>query len=333
MGHVSTQQGSTRARAAIAVRTEHVSCAVCGKDRARPYRENMYRIGDVRFSLVRCECGMVYVDPRPDGPSLGLMYADPEYYTEGYNLGVETDNYFERRDELVQQYEVAARDLVREIGGAGDLLELGSAGGFFLEGARRAGFRVKGVELSPPAVAYARRELGLEIFEGLLEDAPWPEPSFDVAYADNVLEHTTSPEDVLRKLRRLLRPGGHLIVIVPSYVNSIYFRLMLTARKLIPERFLGKQLLRILKFDPDHDGGYPYHILEFDRRALSTLVTRAGFEIVSAEGSLPMPAHLFKVEHPSLRVRCLRGVFRTMDFCMRRGWLPGARVRLLARAR
>jgi hypothetical protein len=30
-------------------------------------------------------------------------------------------------------------------------------------------------------------------------------------------------------------------------------------------------------------------------------------------------------------VRALRGVFRTMDFLMRRGWLPGARVRLLAR--
>jgi SAM-dependent methyltransferase len=333
MDRVATQPTHASTPPPIAVRTEHVRCVVCGEDRARPYRENMYRIGATRFSLVRCACGMVYVDPRPDGPSLGLMYADPEYYTEGYNLGVETDNYFDRRDELVAQYETVARDLAREIGHSGDMLELGSAGGFFLEGARRAGFRVKGVELSPPAVAYSRRELGLEIFEGLLEHAPWSDASFDVAYADNVLEHTTSPGDVLRNLRRLLRPRGHLVVIVPSYVNSIYFRLLLAARKTIPERFLGKQLLRILKFDPDHDGGYPYHILEFDRRALTTLVQRAGFDIVSCEGSLPLPAHLFKVAQPSLRVRLLRAVFRTMDFLMRRGILPGARVRLLARAR
>jgi len=317
--------------APIAVRTEHVSCAVCGQDRARLYRADMYRIGEVRFRLVRCACGMVYVDPRPDGPTLGLMYADPDYYTEGYNLGVETENYFERRDELIAQYERTARDLVRETGRSGDLLELGSAGGFFLEGARRAGFRVKGVELSPPAVEFARRELALDVFEGLLEKATWPEASFDVAYADNVLEHTTSPAGVLEDLRRLLRPGGHLVVIVPSYVNSIYFRLLLFVKKSIPERFLGRELLRILKFDPEYDGGYPYHILEFDRRALSTLVRRAGFEIVSVEGSLPLPAHLFKVERPTLRVRVLRGAFRTMDYLMRRGWLPGARVRLLAR--
>lgn len=332
MTRTSAEPSTAHTRPApIAVRTEHVRCPICGEDRARPYRANMYRIGEVRFSLVRCACGMVYVDPRPDGPTLGLMYADPDYYTEGYNLGVETDNYFERRDELITQYEATARDIAREIGRTGDLLELGSAGGFFLEGARRAGFRVKGVELSPPAVEFARRELSLEIFEGLLEHAPWPEPSFDLAYADNVLEHTTSPEDVLKQLHRLLRPGGHLIVIVPSYVNSMYFRLLLLAQKLIPQRFLGQQLLRILKFDPDHDGGYPYHILEFDRATLSTLVRRAGFEIVSVEGSLPLPAHLFKVDSPSLRVRCLRGVFRTMDWLMRSSLLPGARVRLLAR--
>jgi SAM-dependent methyltransferase len=330
----STSAKTTPAKAVpapIVVRTEHVRCAICGADDARLYRADMYRIGDVRFRLVRCPCGMVYADPRPDGPTLGLMYADPDYYTEGYNLGVETQNYFDRRGELIAQYEATARELAREFGGTGDLLELGSAGGFFLEGARRAGFRVKGVELSPPAVEFARKELALEIFGGLLEDAPWPDGSFDVAFADNVLEHTTSPEDVLKKLHRLLRPGGHLVVIVPSYVNSMYFRMMLGLKRLIPERFLGKQLLRLLKFDPDHDGGYPYHILEFDRATLSTLVRRAGFEIVRGEGSLPLPAHLFKVDAPSLRVRFLRAVFRTMDFLMRHGLLPGARVTLYAR--
>ena len=332
MSRASTEARAHAHKAApIDVKTERVRCPVCNEDRTRPYRASMYRIADVRFDLVRCACGMVYVNPRPDGPTLGAMYDDESYYTDGYNLGVETENYFDRRDELVAQYEATSRELAREIGQTGDLLELGSAGGFFLEGARRAGFRVKGVELSPPAVAYARRELSLEIHEGLLEQAPWPDGSFDVAYADNVLEHTTSPEGVLRYLHRLLRPGGHLVVIVPTYVNSIFFRAMLTTKKLLPKRFLGKELLRLLKFDDEHDGGHPYHILEFDRSTLSKLVKRAGFEIVRAEGSLPMPAHLFKVSAPSLRVRLLRAVFRTMDFGMRHGLLPGARLTILAR--
>lgn len=313
------------------VRTEHVACPVCGRDEPRRYRADMYSISGVRFSLVRCPCGLVYVSPRPDGRTLGRMYDDPDYYTEGYNLGVETDNYFTRRAELVAQYEGTARELARELGQAGDLLELGSAGGFFLEGARRAGFRVRGIELSPSATEYARRELGLEIHHGDLMQAPWPDASFDVAYADNVLEHTTDPIAVTRKLGALLRPGGHLVVIVPSYVNSPWFRALLAAQRIVPRKLLGRELVRILKMDPETDSGHPYHILEFDRKTLCDVVTRAGLEIVRVEGSVPLPAHLFKAERPNLRTRLLRSVFSTLDFGMRHRLLPPARITLLAR--
>jgi SAM-dependent methyltransferase len=291
----------------------------------------MYRFEDEPYDLVRCACGFVYVNPRPDGASIARMYDDADYYTHGYNLGVETTNYFERRDELVAQYERTARELASEIGGAGELLELGSAGGFFLEGARRAGFRVRGVELSPQAYAYSRKELGLDVFHGQLEDAPFPAGSFDVAYADNVLEHTTAPDAVLARLRELLRPDGHLVVIVPSYVNSIYFRGLLAAQEIVPRKLLGEQLAGILKLDPRGHSGSPYHILEFDRATLAKLVRRAGFEIVRVEGSVPFPGHLFRDPRPSAKVRLLRGVFRSLDGAMRMGILPGARIRLVAR--
>ncbi|HEV8114521.1 MAG TPA: methyltransferase domain-containing protein [Planctomycetota bacterium] len=293
----------------------------------------MYRFEGVAFDLVRCPCGLVYVDPRPDGASIARMYDDPDYYTEGYNLGVETENYFDRRAELIAQYERTAGELAREIGGTGDLLELGSAGGFFLEGARRAGFRVRGVELSPQAAEYSKRELSLDVFHGQLEAAPFESESFDVAVADNVLEHTTSPGEVLARLHALLRRGGHLVVIVPSYVNSIYFRALLGLQALVPKRFLGEQLLGILKLDPRGHSGNPYHILEFDRRTLVALVRRSGFEIVRVEASVPLPAHLFRSKDPALRVRALRAAFLALDALMRRGILPGARLRLLASRR
>jgi SAM-dependent methyltransferase len=291
----------------------------------------MYLLEEVRFGLVRCTCGLVYVDPRPDSASIARMYDDPDYYTHGYNLGVETENYFDRRGELIAQYEGVAGQLAREIGGTGDLLELGSAGGFFLEGARRAGFRVRGIELSPRAAEFSKRELGLEVFQGQLEAAPLAPESFDVAYADNVLEHTTAPEEVLRILLRLLRRGGHLVVIVPTYVNSVYFRALLAFQSLVPKRFLGDQLLGILKLDAKGHSGNPYHILEFDRRTLMDLVRRSGFEVVSVEGSVPLPAHLFRVASAGVKDRTLRTTFRALDRLMRWGILPGARIRLLAR--
>lgn len=314
------------------VRTERWRCAVCGANDSRPYRGGMYRLGATRFDLVRCRrCGLVYVDPRPDGPTLGRMYDDPDYYTDGYNLGVETENYFARRDELIAQYERTVGEYEREVGiTKGDLLELGSAGGFFLEGARRRGWRVKGVELSKPAAAFSKRELGLDVFEGLLEEAPFASASFDLALADNVLEHTTDPRGVLVKLRELLRPGAALIVIVPSYVNSPYFRLLLAAQKVLPRALLGKQTLKLLKFD-GADSGAPYHILEFDRRTLARLLVDAGFTIEKVERSVPLPAHLFKNARPTLSQRIQRGVFRTLDATMRAGLAPGARLRFVAR--
>ncbi len=309
------------------VSTVAVVCALCGADDARPYQQGMYAIGAQSFDLVRCRpCGFVYVTPQPDGQALAELYADPAYYTEGYNLGVETQNYFERAEELVAQYDGEIADLERLVGGPGDLLELGSAGGFLLDAARKRGWRVTGVELSPVAAAYSKKELGLTVFEGLLEDAPFEPGSFDLVIADNVLEHTTDPRAVLKDLVRLLRPGGHCLVVVPTYVNSPYFRCLKLLGRLLPRRLLGESLLRILKLDQGHDGGPPYHILEFDRRTLLSTMQDVGLRMVRVRRSVPFPSHLFKKTDPSLSDRLLRGVFRTLDFGMARGILPGARV-------
>lgn len=332
MGLDSAASAHARSSRKIEVTTEHVACAVCRADEPRPYRAAMYKIGAVRFDLVRCaRCGLVYVNPRPTSATLGALYDDPEYYTHGYNLGVETENYFTRKDELIAQYEATLAEYERETHTQkGDLFELGSAGGFFLEAGRRRGWRVKGVELSEPAAQYSVREFGLDIHRGLLETAPYGSACFDLALADNVLEHTLRPDEVLARLKDILRPGGHLIVIVPAYVNSAWFRVFQRMRALLPRRFLGRQVLALLKFDGE-DAGAPYHILEFDRGTLTRLVREAGFEIVKTENSVPLPAELFKDPRPTLRKRVLRFAFRWVDRMMRMGVVPGARVRVVAR--
>lgn len=311
------------------VGVEHVLCAVCGSDDPSPYRRGMYRVGERLFDLVRCRvCGLVYVDPRPDAATLAWMYDDPEYFVDGYNLGVEDECYFDRGEELLAQYDGEVARLEAEVGGRGRMLELGSAGGFFLEAARRRGWEVQGVELSPVAARFSREELGLEVFEGWLEEAPFAAASFDVAICDNVLEHTLSPLGTLRTLARLVRPGGHVLLVVPSYVNSPWFRTLLALGELVPRRFLGEALVRILKLEGD--AGHPYHVLEFDRRTLRRLVGRAGLELVDLEGSVPLPAAVFKRERTA-RTLLLRAAFRALDAGMRARLLPPARLRALLR--
>jgi 2-polyprenyl-3-methyl-5-hydroxy-6-metoxy-1,4-benzoquinol methylase len=55
--------------------------------------------------------------------------------------------------------------------------------------------------------------------EGRLSDAgaiPYPDGSFDVVIADNVMEHLDRPEQVFRELVRVLRPGGKLLFKTPN---------------------------------------------------------------------------------------------------------------------
>jgi 2-polyprenyl-3-methyl-5-hydroxy-6-metoxy-1,4-benzoquinol methylase len=90
----------------------------------------------------------------------------------------------------------------------GNLLEIGCNTGAALDVARRMGWNVKGVDLCESVSAYARTELGLDVFTGTVEAAAFHEDYFDVVYTNAVLEHLGDPLSVLRECRRILRPGG-----------------------------------------------------------------------------------------------------------------------------
>jgi SAM-dependent methyltransferase len=74
-----------------------------------------------------------------------------------------------------------------------------------------------GVELSDTSVALARaRQVG-EVVEGSVMDMPFAADSFDLAVCLDVIEHLQDDHGALRELRRVLAPGGALLVTVPAY--------------------------------------------------------------------------------------------------------------------
>jgi SAM-dependent methyltransferase len=50
---------------------------------------------------------------------------------------------------------------------------------------------------------------------GTVEATGLPDAGFDVAICTQVLEHSAAPWQGMRELRRILKPGGHLILTVP----------------------------------------------------------------------------------------------------------------------
>ncbi len=80
--------------------------------------------------------------------------------------------------------------------------------------------RVTGIDLSADMLARARQRVAtqnLQTVETLLEldaeDTGLPEASFDIAAAMFVASVVPHPDRLLREMRRVVRPGGHLLFI------------------------------------------------------------------------------------------------------------------------
>lgn len=105
---------------------------------------------------------------------------------------------------------------------SGTLIEIGCGRrGHFLR-TLAADFRqAYGVDLEVPAII---QEGNVTLLPGDATDVPLPDASADVIVSIDVFEHLADPPAVLRECHRLLRPGGHIIIMTP---NSAYPPLVL----------------------------------------------------------------------------------------------------------
>jgi SAM-dependent methyltransferase len=111
------------------------------------------------------------------------------------------------------------REAVRSLGlpAAARILDAGCGSGRNMVDLASFG-EVTGLELSEASVERARRRHVGEVVAGSLsERLPFPDASFDLALALDVLEHLDDDRPALRELRRVVRPTGRLLITVPAY--------------------------------------------------------------------------------------------------------------------
>jgi SAM-dependent methyltransferase len=103
---------------------------------------------------------------------------------------------------------------------AGRLLDVGSGRGDLGVVLGGRGWQVTGLEPTPEAAAEARSR-GVPTEEGTLTDAggTLADESYDVVVFQHSLEHVVEPADDLAVARRLLKPGGLLIVSAPNFAS------------------------------------------------------------------------------------------------------------------
>lgn len=225
---------------------EHLnSCPVCGESERTPaYLQVEDRVFGTpgKWDYWSCQCGVLYLDPRPAKRAIGAVYAN--YYTHSEEAGclpwrepglkgrvrraylngaygyrfadasLLARVAFPTLRRAATSFGFAIRHLPPPRGGE-RVLDLGCGNGDFLEAARDLGYQAVGLDPDPRAVEVAVRR-GLDARLGSIPGTGEPPESFDHVLLNHVLEHLHDPVAALRETLSLLVPGGRLWLSQPN---------------------------------------------------------------------------------------------------------------------
>ncbi|KPJ61233.1 MAG: hypothetical protein AMJ46_02720 [Latescibacteria bacterium DG_63] len=241
-------------------------CPLCGSEAFKrlPFE---YAYAGTSFPGTKCrKCGLMFVSVQPNREMLEEMY-DAAYFESDFRCGSAPAAYFDSEETFAEEA-ASALKLIRKLTGrdSGRLLEIGCAGGWLLKAAREHGWEVAGVEISAEATEFAQRKLGLDVFCGQLEEARFPEESFDVVYMADVLEHIPDPVGFAVELRRIVTVDGRIVICGPTALNAL-----VRGRGLFLYGLLNQT--RVLDVAP-------YHLFEYTPRTIRRLLESTGFEVL-----------------------------------------------------
>ena len=167
-------------------------------------------------------------------------------------------------------------ELARRIPASGCVLDLGCGVNRNLARYRSPQCQVWGTDVDTHSRLYAA-----EWFRPLLPGGtiPFPDATFDVIAAIMVVEHIAVPEELLREVRRALRPGGYFVIHTISSAHYVTWIRRLIG--LLPHSF--NQWLVFKLFGRPAEDTFPVYYRMNSRHRIERACQRAGFKIVHQE--------------------------------------------------
>ena len=104
------------------------------------------------------------------------------------------------------------------------VLDVGCGTGFGTEGLLEQTENVHGLDQSVHQLEKAWAKLGkhdpVSFYRGDAERLPFRDDSFDVVWSSGSIEYWPDPVAALRDVRRVVKPGGQVLVVGPNYPKS-----------------------------------------------------------------------------------------------------------------
>jgi len=100
-------------------------------------------------------------------------------------------------------------------------------------------------------------KFGYKVHVGLFDDSVYGAEFFDTVTMDQVIEHVTDPQSILRGVARIMKPGGKLILSTPN-ANG-------WGAKIFGRRWINWHT--------------PYHLQFFSKQSMQKAAEQAGFEV------------------------------------------------------
>jgi SAM-dependent methyltransferase len=206
------------------VNFENIACPGCGSSDHQPFlevRDRFEVLPGRLFSIVRCaDCGLLFLNPRPDANSISAFYA-PERY-DPFLSGKERRSLRDAAYRMVRFFTMrrkAARAAAGVTAGV-RALDVGCATGELMVRLRNRGLEVFGVEPDAKAAEFARRTCDLTVWTGGIEAVPDSAGRFDLITLWHVLEHVHDLRGTLARLRELLSQEGRLVIAAPNPLSG-----------------------------------------------------------------------------------------------------------------
>ncbi|MBI3663826.1 MAG: class I SAM-dependent methyltransferase [Acidobacteria bacterium] len=161
--------------------------------------------------------------------------------------------------------------LAQRAGERGRVLDLGCAQGNVALLLAEAGMESWAVDLRCEFLEYAGRKHERGKFRRCAANAealPFADDAFELVVWGEMIEHVAYPEKVLGEIRRVLRPGGHLVLSTP---NGRRLHTGLPTFGQVADR----AALVTKQFKPDSDG----HLFLFAQGELEALLGASGFRL------------------------------------------------------